>query len=240
MTSKTFLLIATVSLFYTSFAFTVSAGDIVGKITLNGKPPSEKEIKFDADPKCKAQHSTTATTQHYEVDANGGLANVFVYVKDGLGSKKFPPPTQSVVLEQSKCLYQPYVLGIQTGQTLVIENSDDTLHNVHALTAPGKNPEFNIGQPMKGMKSEKKFTKPEVFVKFKCDVHPWMFAYMGVVDHPFFAVTGADGSYKINGLPDGEYTLAAVHPKAGEKTMKVKVAGGEIKANFVFSPKISS
>jgi len=208
---------------------------VSGKATLNGKPPSETPIQLASDPSCKAMHASGVTTRHYVVDANGNLANVFVYVKDGLAGKKFSAPASPILLDQQGCLYQPYVLGIQTGQILVIQNSDATMHNVHAL---GKNnPEFNVGQPTKGVKMEKMFNKPEVFVRFKCDVHPWMFAYVGVMDHPFFAVTGADGSFKINDLPDGEYTLAALHPKAGEQTAKIKVAGGGIKVDFAFTPK---
>jgi len=208
---------------------------VSGKVTLNGKPPSETPIQLASDPSCKAMHTSGAMTRHYVLDANGNLANVFVYVKDGLAGKKFPAPASSVLLDQQGCLYQPYVLGIQAGQTLVIQNSDATMHNVHAL---GKNnPEFNVGQPTKGMKMEKTFNKPEVFVRFKCDVHPWMFAYVGVMDHPFFVVTGANGNFRINDLPDGEYTLAALHPKAGEQTAKIKVAGGGVKVDFTFTPK---
>ncbi len=210
-------------------------GGITGKATLSGTRPAEAPIKFDADPKCKTMHSAGVTTRHYVVDGSGNLANVFVYVKEGLGGKKFPAPSSAVILDQQACLYQPYVLGVQTGQTLTIQNSDDTSHNVHAL---GKNnPEFNVGQPVKGVKMDKQFSKPEVFVKLKCDIHPWMYAYVGVVEHPFFAVTGTDGSFKIAGIPDGDYTIAAMHPKTGEKTAKVKIAGGEVKTDFIFEPK---
>jgi plastocyanin len=231
MISRKILSIACSSLLVASHAF----ADVTGKITLDGKPPAEAPIKFDADPKCKAAHSAGATTRHYVVDASGGLANVFVYVKDGLKTKP-AAPTTPLVLDQKGCLYDPYVLGVQVGQPVTIENSDDTLHNVHALAKV--NPEFNLAQPGKGVKNDKTFTKPEVFVKFKCDVHPWMFAYVGVVDSPYFAVTGADGSFKIAGLPDGEYTIAAIHPKIGtEQTAKVKVTGGTGKADFKFAPK---
>lgn len=226
-----------VSGMFVSTVFAADGGVITGKVTLEGKAPAEAAIKMDADPKCHAMHSTGVTTRHYIVDASGGLANVFVYVKDGLGAKKFSPKAESVLLDQAGCLYSPYVMGIQAGQTLVIQNSDDTSHNVHSIST--KNPEFNFAQPAKGMRAEKKFSKPEVFVKFKCDVHPWMFAYVGVVDHPFFAVTGADGSYKISGLPDGEYTLAAIHPKAGPlPDQKVKVASAaEAKVDYKVTPK---
>lgn len=237
MITKKFIALACSTLIAASSAFAADSGVISGKVTLDGKAPAETPIKFDADPKCKMAHPDGATTRHYVTDASGGLANVFVYVKDGLAGKKFPAPTTPVLLDQHGCLYDPYVIGLQVGQPLTIQNSDDTLHNVHAL---GKaNAEFNVGQPVKGMKSDKTFTKPEVFVKFKCDVHPWMFAYVGVVDNPFFAVTAADGSFKIANLPDGEYTIAAVHPKIGtEQTLKVKVTGAAPgKADFKFAPK---
>jgi plastocyanin len=237
MRSRKIISIACSSLLAISSIFAADNGTISGKVILDGKAPAEKPIDFNADAKCKAAHSTAVTTRHYVVDASGGLANVFVYVKDGLAGKKFPASTTPVKLDQNGCLYDPYVLGVQVGQPLLVQNSDDTLHNVHAL---GKvNPEFNLAQPVKGKQDTKTFTKQEVFVKFKCDVHPWMFAFVGVVDNPFFAVTGADGSFKLTGLPDGEYTIAAIHPKIGtEQTMKVKVTGGaEGKADFKFAPK---
>jgi plastocyanin len=211
------------------------AGSIAGKATLSGAAPAEVTIKFDSDPKCKLHNTTPTTTRHYVCDSSGGLANVFVYVKKGFEGKSFPAPKEAVLLDQEKCLYQPYVLGVQTGQKLTIKNSDDTLHNVHALAK--NNPEFNIGQPVKGMTNDKVFNKPEIFVKFKCDVHPWMFAFVGVVPHPYFAVTGADGSFTIPNLPDGTYTVAAVHPKAGEQEATVTVKGGAAKADFAFAPK---
>ncbi len=232
---KSSIRLAALSLSFAASLFAADTGVISGKVTLNGAAPAEKPIDTNADKYCKAQHTTPISTRHYVVDANKGLANVFVYVKEGLAGKKFTPPAEAVVLDQHTCLYNPYVLGVQVGQTLVVQNSDDTLHNVHAMGT--KNPEFNIGQPTKGKKDEKKFTKPEVFVKFKCDVHPWMFAYVGVVDSPFFAVSGADGSYKISGLPAGDYTLAAVHPKAGEQTFKVKVGAAEVKQDISVTPK---
>lgn len=232
MTSRLFSFFASVFLLVSAAVY---AGDVAGKATLSGKAPAEKTVQADADPKCKAAHPSGVPVRNYIVDDKGGLANVFVYVKDGLAGKKFPAPAQTVLLDQTDCTYTPMVLGIQTGQTLVVQNSDDTLHNVHAT---GKqNPGCNFAQPVKGAKNETKFDKAEVFVKFKCDVHSWMAAYVGVVSHPFFAVTGADGSFKLSGLPDGEYTLAAVHPKAGEKTAKIKVSAAEAKSDFVFEAK---
>jgi len=210
-------------------------GSISGKAVLQGATPPEKQIKMDADPFCAKAHSTAATTRHYVVGAGGGLANVFVYVKDGLGGKKFPAPTQAKLLDQSGCLYLPYVMGIQVGQPLDISNSDATLHNVHCTAKA--NPEFNLSQPSKGMKNTKTFTKPEIMVQFKCDVHPWMFAYVGVVDHPFFAVTKEDGTFTIPGLPPGEYTVEAWHHKGGVQTQKIKVEAAEAKLpDFTFKP----
>jgi len=214
------------------------AGSISGKITLDGKPPPETPIEFN--PECKAMHTAHVTTKRYVVDAGGGLANVFVYIKEGLKGKKFPPPATAVILDQKACMYDPYVLGIQTGQKLVIQNSDAFMHNVSATPDHGKNDSFNIAQANKGDKTEQTFSKPEVFVKFSCQVHNWMYAYLGVVDHPYFAVSAADGAFKLADVPDGEYTVAAVHPKIGSKapqTVKVKVAAGDAKADFVFKPK---
>lgn len=211
---------------------------ITGKVVLKGTPPAEVDLKekmTQADPACAAMHTEAVTTHRYEVGKDGGLANVFVYVKDGLAGKTFEVPKTPVVLDQRGCLYHPYVFGIQVGQPLEIINSDDTSHNVHIM--PTANEDKNIGQPMKGMKSTHKFTKPEVMVKFKCDVHPWMFAYAGVVSHPFYAVTGEDGTFKITGLPPGEYTLEFVHLKAGTKTEKVKAGAGETKVDVTFEAK---
>jgi len=210
-------------------------GSITGKAILEGAAPAEKPIKVDADAYCAKAHSTAVTTRHYVVGAGGGLANVFVYVKEGL-TQKPAAPKEAKVLDQSTCLYNPYVMGIQVGQPLTIRNSDGTMHNVHCM---GKsNEQFNLSQPSKGMESVKTFTKPEVMVQIKCDVHPWMFAYIGVVDHPFYAVTKEDGSYTISGLPPGEYTIEAWHNKGGTLTQKVKVeAAGATAPNFVFKPK---
>ena len=233
---KSVMWIAIVALLMAAATGAFARGSISGKAILQGAAPGEKPIKMDADPYCATAHATPVTTKHYIVGAGGGLANVFVYVKEGLAGKTFPAPKEPKLLDQHDCLYAPYVMGIQVGQPLTIQNDDGTLHNVHCMAK--NNPEFNLGQPVKGMKSEKVFTKPEVMVQFKCDVHPWMFAYIGVVDHPFYAVTKEDGSFTITGLPPGEYTLEAWHHKGGTQTQKIKVAAGEAKAqDFVFKPK---
>ena len=150
------------------------------------------------------------------VGPGNGLQNAFVYVKDGLGDRTFQAPKTPVVLDQRGCKYIPHVFGAQVGQPVIILNSDPTLHNVHAV--PKANTEFNFGQSIKGMKTTRMFDKPEVMVPFRCDVHGWMAAYGGIVSHPFFAVTKADGSFEIKGLPAGTYTLEVWHERLGHAT----------------------
>jgi len=213
---------------------TANAGTVSGTATYAG-PSTDTPIATNADPVCAGLHKDPVTTGKLVVK-DGKLANVFVYVKSGLEGKSFPAPAAKAEINQEGCLYHPRIQGIQTGQTLVIKNSDPTLHNIHAL--PTKNTEFNQGQPFKGMQFEKTFTKPEVMVHFKCDVHPWMSAYMGVVDNPFFAVTKDDGTYTIPKLPPGKYTLEAWHETLGTQDQDVTVApNGTVTANFDFKPK---
>lgn len=202
-----------------SVAGAVSAADLTGKVKLKGTPPAEIPIQMDAA--CGKLNPKAPTTRHYVVGQDNGLGNVFVWIKEG--AKAVPPAGDGPTLDQVNCMYQPYVLGVQTGQKFKVRNSDSTLHNVHAT--PKVNKEFNFGQPTKGMVSEKAFDKQEVLVRFKCDVHPWMFAYMGVVDHPYFAVTDKDGNFTIKNVPAGEYTVEAFHLKAGKVEQKVTADG---------------
>lgn len=192
-------------------ASSLSAADITGKITLKGTPPPEKTIDMASDPKCGALHSTPMTTRHYVVDKDGGLANVFVYLKTGLEGKTFPAPAEAKLLDQVGCEYTPYVSGVMVDQKLKVKNSDPTLHNVHMMSKNNK--EFNFAQPLKDQENEKTFSAAEVLVKFKCDVHNWMFAYVGVMPHPFYAVTGKDGTFSIKNVPPGKYTIEAYHQK---------------------------
>lgn len=186
----------------------VSAGDISGKITLKGTPKSE--IVIDLGPACGKINPTKQTTRHYVVGKDGGLANVFVYIKD---AKKADPKGEGGTLDQVGCIYEPYVMGIVAGQPYKIKNSDSEMHNVHATPNVPGNKEFNLAQPAGSPVLVKTFEKPEILVRMKCDVHPWMFAYIGVVEHPYFAVSDKDGNYKISGLPDGKYTIEAFHQK---------------------------
>lgn len=213
---------------------TCLAASVKGKVSFDGTPPVLEQMKMDADPQCLAQHPQGVPSEQVVVNA-GALANVFVYVKEGLGDRKFPTPEDPVVLDQKGCHYIPHIFGIRTGQPLQIVNSDPTLHNVHAL--PAKSPPFNLGMPIQGMKLIKKFAASEVMVKIKCDVHPWMSGYAGVLDHPFFAVTDADGNFELKDLPPGDYVIEAWHEKYGTKTRNVAVAAdGETKeAAFSFN-----
>lgn len=207
-------------------------GSITGTMTyVDGDP--DTQIAMDADPVCMSLHSEAVETQ--KIVANDGkLANVFVYVKEGV-TGNHPAPSEPKVLNQEGCQYHPHITGIQVGQTLIIRNSDSTLHNIHAM--PDKNAEFNNGQPFQGMEMEHTFSKPEIMIPVKCDVHPWMHSYIGVLDHPFYAVSGTDGSFTIDGLPAGDYVIEAWHEELGSKTMPVTVSADQAaEASFDFSP----
>jgi hypothetical protein len=215
-----------------------SAGDITGKVTLKGTPPPEITIGYDDV--CSKLHPSVPTTRHWVVGKDNGLANVFVYISKGLEGKKFTAPTDAVELDQVGCNYNPYVFGVMVGQKVLIKNSDPLMHNIHALPKVDGNTEFNFAEPTQGDVNDSKWAEsikaPEVMLKLKCDVHQWMFAYAGVQAHPFFAVTDADGNFKIANVPAGSYTLTAYHLKAhGSKpgaTQEITVADSPVTANF--------
>jgi len=203
-----------------------TAGNIAGRITFEGTAPRPGIVRMDSDPNCVQAGAASADETVLVGDA-GALQNVFVYVKDGLGDLRFPIPSTAAVLDQKGCRYVPHVLGVQVGQNVDIVNSDPTLHNVHAM--PKANQEFNMGQPLPGITFTRQFSTREVMVPFKCDVHSWMQAYIGVLDHPYFAVTGADGSFSLKGLPPGTYTIEAWHEKLGTQTQSVTIGEKESK-----------
>jgi plastocyanin len=211
---------------------TATAGGVKGVVTLDGTAPKNEAIKMNADPVCVKQNKDPQFQETYEVK-DGKLANVFVWVKDGLGNYIYDTPTSPATIDQKNCRYHPHVFGMRVGQPLEIINSDPTLHNIHAL--PKSNQEFNNGQPIQGMKMTHTFTAKEVMVPFKCDVHGWMNAYVGVLDHPYFAVTDKDGKFELKTLPPGTYTIEAWHEKLGTQDQKVTLGQKETKeVNFTF------
>ncbi len=211
-------------------------GSIGGKVKFTGAAPAPRKIDMTEEPKCKAKYPGVPTEETVVVNPNGTLANVFVYVKAGLpAGYTAPAPTGPVTLDQDGCRYHPHVLGILVGQKLAIKNSDGILHNIKAKGT--KNRPFNISQPT-NMVSERTFTAPEVMVALECNVHGWMQAWLGVLPHPFFGVSGVDGSFTLKGVPPGTYTIEAWHEKYGTQTATVTVAGSETKtADFSFAAK---
>jgi hypothetical protein len=216
-------------------------GSIAGSIAYNGTPPAPKKIDTSADPVC-GQRNPNLSTEDTVVN-NGKLANAYVYIKDGaaadgtkIGDYAWTPPSTAAVLDQNGCHYRPHVLGVMTNQKISITNSDPTQHNIHPT--PKNNPEWNQTQPNGAPPIEKSFARAEILVPVKCNQHPWMKAYIGVSKHPFFAVSGEDGSFTIKGVPPGTYTVAAWHEGGAtgtEKTMKVTVAANTAaKADFAF------
>ncbi len=196
---------------------------ISGRITFEGQVPPPATLDVASDDDCLEAHPDGYQSWPVRV-TDGGLADVFVYVKSGI-SGRYPVPEEPAVLDQAGCRYLPYVLALQLGQVLRIRNLDDTLHNVHSLSKA--NPAFNIGQPKRGMESTRVFEKVENLIPMRCDVHPWMNAFISVVPHPFFAVSTELGRFEIEGLPSGEYEVEALHPKLPGQVAKVSVKGGE-------------
>ena len=207
---------------------------VKGMVKFEGEAPKAAKIRMDADPFCQKAHSGEAvTSEAVVVNDNGTLGWVFVYVKDGIQGS-YPTPSEPVTLDQNGCTYLPHIFGMQAGQPIKILNSDDTLHNIHAL--PKNNRQFNIAMPKYVKEKERTFETTEVMVPIKCDVHSWMSTYVGVLDHPYFSVTGKDGAFDISKLPAGTYTLEAWHEKYGTQTQQVTVGDGETQeVSFTFT-----
>jgi hypothetical protein len=208
---------------------------VAGVVKIKGEAPKRRKIKMDADPKCAAMHAEAPMQDDIVVDASGNVQYAFVHISKGLEGKTFPKPAAPAKIDQKGCRYEPHVVGVMVGQDLEISNSDDLLHNVHGL--PFVNKEFNFGQPTKGLVEKKQFTAKEVMMKVKCDVHPWMSAWVGVTEHPFFAVTDAAGKFAIKGVPDGKYTLEVWHERYKSVTAEIEVKGGDAAANFELADK---
>jgi plastocyanin len=221
----------------------VRAADVVGVVTFKGTPAAETDLgptMQSTDANCSALYTDKFPTTHfYRVGAAGELADVVVVIKGVPDAKSAGAAAMPVVIDQKGCVYSPTILAAQTGQKIVVKNSDPCPHNVH--TTPAQNEEKNFPQMPKGEPNyadlEFTFAKPEPFLKFKCDVHPWMLAYVTVLDHPYFAVSGADGKFTIKNVPPGKYTVEATHRKLGTQTAEVEVKDGGATQNFSFAPK---
>jgi len=198
-----------------------TAGTISGRVTFEGTPPANQPLKMGSDASC-TQGGPAPIDETVIVGADGSLKNVFVHIKQGVDpAYSFDVPAEPVMLDQKGCVYVPRVIGVRAGQPVKITNSDTTMHNVHSL--PVTNREMNQSTPVKGFSVTQTFTAAEVPVRFMCNVHSWMAAWVGVVQHPFFAVTDASGAFSLHGVPPGTYTVEAWHEKFGTKTATVTI-----------------
>jgi plastocyanin len=205
-----------------------NGGTITGKVAFDGEAPKEKTLDMSATAFCdKAHQGKPVKSEEVVVNPNKTLKNVFVYVKAGLPDKQWAVPTTAAMIDQTGCMYSPHVVGVMAGQNLDIKTSDQTNHNIHPM--PKDNPEWNETQPPGSPDKEKAFARQEVMIPVKCNIHPWMRAYIGVVNNPFYAVTGEDGTYTIKGLPPGTYTITVWHEKYGTQDMQVTVGAKESK-----------
>ena len=193
---------------------------LTGRITFNGPKPTRAPVNMDADGECVNLHkSDPKSDESLIVSDKGELADVFVYLKTGLEEKSYPPPAEAVVIDQKGCWFQPRVLGIQTGQSLKVTNSDPVTHNIHPQ--PSANREWNASQAPSDPPVIRRFARAELLFPVKCNIHNWMRAFIGVVPHPYFAVTKVDGSFSIANIPPGSYTIAAIHPTLGAQEQTI-------------------
>ncbi|MBS1985761.1 MAG: hypothetical protein JST16_16505 [Bdellovibrionales bacterium] len=210
-----------------------TAGKISGKISFTGKKPNLRKIDMEAEADCMKVQKTAPTDPSVIVNDNGTLRNVFVYIKSGLEGKNFEPVKAPVKFDQHGCMFIPRVLGIMTDQPIEITNSDSVSHNVHPLAR--NNREWNQSQPPGAPKLEREFAKPEIMMQVKCNVHPWMKSYIGVVAHPYFSVSDEQGSFEVKDLPPGEYVIEAWHERYPPQQQKVTLGpAGSLTADFTF------
>lgn len=223
------------AMFWPGAAF--AASTITGTVTFAGTAPKLPTLTMNADPECAKKHSGPVPSEMLVLGTGNTMGNILVWVSKGLPSgKTWPASKTPVTLDQKGCQYLPHVQGIMVGQPYRILNSDGILHNVHAL--PKVNPAFNKPMPGNMKETTTKFDKPEPIFQIKCDVHPWMSAYIGVFTHPFFSATGKEGKFTISGLDPGTYEITAWHEKLGTQTATVTVGANETKTqNFKFATK---
>lgn len=214
-------------------ASAASAGSVTGTVTYEGTVPKLPRVRMDADPQCLRKHKTPVYSDVLVLGEGNTMKYVFVQLKNAPAAGA--APSEPVVIDQVGCRYEPHVAGVLVGQPLLFKNSDGILHNVHGK--PKENKEFNIGMPPTLKETDLSLGKPEPLFQVKCDVHPWMNAYVAVMTHPYFAVTDADGTFTIGDVPDGTYTVEAWHERLGTQTAEVTVEGGSATADFTFSRK---
>jgi len=208
------------------------AGGVKGTVKFEGTVPKAKLVSMSADPSCAKQHPSPVFSQEVITDSKGDLENVIVFVSEGLGDRTFDAPTQPVVVEQKGCMYQPHVLAVRANQPLHVVNNDPTSHNIHPT--PANNREWNKAEPP-GTTVDETFAREEIAIPVKCNLHPWMHGYIAVFKHPFFTVTGKDGSFDLSRLPPGTYAIKAWHEKLGTSTQTVTIGANETKEiSFVF------
>jgi len=209
-----------------------STASVAGRVKFQGQLPQPAKLSMSADPSCAKLHSGPMVTQDFVTGADNTLGNVIVFISQGLGDRTFEVPAEAVTFEQKGCMYQPHVTALRANQIIKMVNSDNTTHNVHAT--PANNREWNKAE-LAGTTMEESFAREEIAIPVKCNVHPWMKSYIAVFKHPYFAVTGKDGSFRLPDLPPGEYTVEAWHEKFGTMTQKITVAAGENKSlDFTF------
>ncbi len=213
-----------------------NSGTVSGTIHFTGKAPTPIAIDMAQDPACGVASKTPNFTEQYVVH-DGRMANVFVYIDNGLGNRVYMPTKTPVVLDQKGCRYVPHVIGAMVGQPVEFRNSDPTMHNVHIVSPADPNAAgFDISQPPMGGTQQHIFRTPALTIPVRCNNHPWMEAFLNVVKNPFFAVSGADGKFEIQGLPPGNYTLVAMQEKLGTQTQAITVSSQKTTdANFTFS-----
>ncbi|MBI3855578.1 MAG: hypothetical protein HY293_07785 [Planctomycetes bacterium] len=211
-------------------------GSIRGGVKIKGPIPPRKILKLDVDPKCQSYHAGPVMSDALVADAGGNVQWAFVYVKSGPIGTPPPAPTTPVLMDQIRCVFTPHMVGVRVGQPLRVLSSDDLLHNVHAL--PFQNNEFNVGLYTAGLEVVRTFDKPELMVKIKCDVHPWMSSWICVMEHPYFSITNEIGSYGIHGLPPGRFVVEVLHEGWRPVSREVEVpSGGDAAADFLLDLK---
>ncbi len=220
-----------------------TAATVSGVVRFDGNAPARIPIDMSADPGClqptipDTPNSPNLTEQI--VVTNHLLANVYVYIKSGAPSYTVPPGSRPALLNQKGCRYTPHVIAIQQGGSVAFLNSDATVHNIHTMPTQPGNASTDISEPADSSAARTQlFPTPEVMIPVRCNNHPWMSAFINVAPNPWFAVTGAEGTFTITGLPPGTYTLAAVQEKLGEKDLQITVAPKSvISASFTFAAK---